>query len=749
MDRISIGLTLDTAQALRNINQIRQSIRNISKEQVNIRINEIRQISTNLRNASTSALKLTNNFKQVNNEVGTLGNMLRTISNMQPLNFRDLGTQNLREATVAIQGLTGVQQTMRLETKRTSDAVQMSSNNIVASNRRTKDSFSDLGNGFRSLRSLVGTGLGFIGITASIGGLISQVIRVRREFDGLRTNLLLAAGSLERVGVLERRIVGLSLRTGQSVRQLANSYELLSTSLAGTSIQGEQVNRLFENLSFQTAAFSLNDEQQRAVFSSVERILGSGQLNRQQLNQLSGLLPNFIGLLTDAFGVRELGELSRIHERIGNEGVRRGVVQAAEGGRQVAETAVDRETFQRTTQRFTTTANIFIDVIDSLAGASKGLQIVIGGISTAFQNGINYLNSFLPEEEQLRQTGTLDEAIRRSRSITGGFGLTESANNPFRNFLTNPQNETPSLFDAIFHPFNTLFRAPELINPEPEIDLNSAIQQSAESINNRIFGTQEGLFPQIANQYIQQQLNQNQDLQQAPNLNQFVQQDLTPTLQGLSRQISLIEDLGSRHQNLGGEIDGLRAKYQTGEISLKQYNQALNDLSDENTNAIMQGQMLIKFFENLQGESIEFQNIIGNVTQALIKLGGLPALGDTQIGQSLQTTAERVENIETPEETGRAGIISTAQATRATRSVLVETRNTLEMIFENVGNNFGQVIIQSLKRDGATIGDVFRNILSSAAEQVFSNAISLGVETLRGAIGTAFTNTISASPVIK
>lgn len=736
MDRISIGLTLDTTAAQKKLNEIMMTIENISKMKININTDGVQ--------------KLENSFKNVSKEIEKISNL-------------DIG--NVTDQS-AIESIKKVGEAIKENEKMQLDfshIVLNENEKIKQSNVGVEESVEKVGKEVGETKVKVrGLGDEFSGLVKKVSGLFifqriaRHIVSVRKEFDGLRTTLLLASGSMERVAVLEQRLIGLSVRTGSSTRQLATNYELLSTSLAGTSIQGAQLERLFENVTFMTASLNLNNEQQRAVFSSLERIFGSGQLDRQQLSQLRGLLPNIIAPLTEAFGVREVGELSKIHEKIGNEGVRIKTVETFEKTRDISERAIGRETFERTQKRFETSLKLFIDSFDEITGATKFLQVAFSRVGDVFTFFAKKFRLFTAQEK-LSDAFSSQEAIRKLNAIVNKEGLTESENKPLANLLKAPlldfekkigdmtvtldseslrdlrqslriekvelegqDQNLPQVKDRL-EDIKAELKAIGIVLSdrdyfgEPQVAFDRRIisnadefrvQETVDSLINRIFGESDSLASKVATGFTTKKLAGNFDeFRDERDLNEFAKEQLIPFITAFEEQRKVIEDVTTRHMNLGEEIKNLKREYVSGNIELKEYNLKIKAISDENKKAKDSLSQYTEIIKELLPKGQELSNI-------------------------LEELAKKFKKLKDREET-----IEGETAEKPIRSLGVIAKAELEIAFKDVGKTVSHSIITALKKDGDKIKNVLESILGTAAEKIFSNIVDNYAEAVAGNIG--------------
>lgn len=225
----------------------------------------------------------------------------------------------------------------------------------------------------RSLtRVAVGIRTSFVG--RGIASYVSRLAQVTREYGNLRAAIGLTNTSEQDIADTQERLINLSVRLGRPVRELASGYEFLSSALAGTIVQGSELNRLFENLTLSISALNLSSQGGRNVFNAAERLLGVGQFNRLSIRQIEGQIPLFRQGVTQAASnftgsnITELTQLTRLNRTLTPDNIRQIILDAFENIRENAERVVSFETLDRATQRLGNSFDLFIRQIDQSAG---------------------------------------------------------------------------------------------------------------------------------------------------------------------------------------------------------------------------------------------------------------------------------------------------------------------------------------------------------------------------------------------
>ena len=162
---------------------------------------------------------------------------------------------------------------------------------------------------------------GGIGIATSIGAIISQmkelatsIVAVGVQFQQLRQQFTAIQGVSAGAAAFQQ-MINLAQRLGIEVIPLAENFRRFDAATRGTSIQGEQAARIFENMVVGMRAMGASSQQTERGLLALQQMVSKGIVSQEELRQqLAEAIPGATQIAARAFGVTTQ-ELNKMIEK--------------------------------------------------------------------------------------------------------------------------------------------------------------------------------------------------------------------------------------------------------------------------------------------------------------------------------------------------------------------------------------------------------------------------------------------------
>lgn len=176
------------------------------------------------------------------------------------------------------------------------------------------------------LRADVAAGIlitGFVAAAAATAAL--GVISVKTELEVGRLTARFEA--LERIGGGKtadtfRELAMLADRAGTKFITTAEGFSRLEAAAAGTSLEGEKIRKVFEDITVGAARFQLDNDQLAGTLKALEQMLSKGTVQAEELRgQLGDRLPGAFAIASRAMGVttKDLNKMLKSGEVIASD----------------------------------------------------------------------------------------------------------------------------------------------------------------------------------------------------------------------------------------------------------------------------------------------------------------------------------------------------------------------------------------------------------------------------------------------
>ena len=162
---------------------------------------------------------------------------------------------------------------------------------------------------------------GGIGIATSIGAIIGQmkelatsIVAVGVQFQQLRQQFTAIQGVSAGAAAFQQMIT-LAQRLGIEVIPLAENFRRFDAATRGTSIQGEQAARIFENMVVGMRAMGASSQQTERGLLALQQMVSKGVVSQEELRQqLAEAIPGATQIAARAFGMTTQ-ELNKMIEK--------------------------------------------------------------------------------------------------------------------------------------------------------------------------------------------------------------------------------------------------------------------------------------------------------------------------------------------------------------------------------------------------------------------------------------------------
>jgi tape measure domain-containing protein len=246
------------------------------------------------------------------------------------------------------------------------------------------------GSAFGGLSGGIGGMIGKLGIAALV---VQQLIAPLGELIDTASRYERLDAALKAVSVdnadfnkTQSMLLDTSDRLGISYEVLAGSYKSLKAASRGTSIEGEQTEKIFLSIVRASAALKLTSDQTEGALNAVQQMMSKGKVQAEELrNQLGERLPGAFKIFAQAMGVSEI-KLNKMLED--------GEVLASDVLPKVAEqlektygskAASNINTIAGSTERLSTQTDLLVNVLANDSGVTNFWAKFKNGLADTFK----------------------------------------------------------------------------------------------------------------------------------------------------------------------------------------------------------------------------------------------------------------------------------------------------------------------------------------------------------------------------
>ena len=156
------------------------------------------------------------------------------------------------------------------------------------------------------------------GMAAAVVGivkLISASLRASLAFQKINSALVVATGSLFGAKDAFEFVTEVSIKLGSSLKESAEQFAQLAAAAKGTSLEGEEIRKVFLGTSKAAVALGLSVSQTTGIFRALQQMISKGTVQAEELRgQLGERLPGAFQIAAVAMKVTT-AELGRMLKR--------------------------------------------------------------------------------------------------------------------------------------------------------------------------------------------------------------------------------------------------------------------------------------------------------------------------------------------------------------------------------------------------------------------------------------------------
>lgn len=139
---------------------------------------------------------------------------------------------------------------------------------------------------------IAGLVAGITGATLVMGKLVQASIRTAYVMDQIEARFDATTDSQQEMTEKMDDLREIADRTGLVFSDLSRQYGSFAAAAAGTSLEGDQTTKMFEDLAYAVSAFRLDAISTEGVFRALEQMMSKGNVQAEELrNQLGDRLP--------------------------------------------------------------------------------------------------------------------------------------------------------------------------------------------------------------------------------------------------------------------------------------------------------------------------------------------------------------------------------------------------------------------------------------------------------------------------
>lgn len=278
-------------------------------------------------------------------------------------------------------------------------------NDLAAQLKESLSGVNGLSNAFSGLAG-VARGAGLAAAGAAIKAVSDSALDGQVQLDKLRNTLTYTSGSADGAGKEMDYVRKVSADLGLELGGTASAYAKLSASAKGTSLEGENVKRIFEAVSKASVVMGLSQEESSGALLAISQMMSKGTVQAEELRgQLGERLPGAFQAAARAMGTTTAG-LGKMLEQ-GQvlsadflpkfaEELDRSLGQGTEKAAHSAQAAINRMTSAWTEAKMAfAETGAAQPAIDSMTKMSSLMTQFSAGVREAKAAGWNGLSSFL------------------------------------------------------------------------------------------------------------------------------------------------------------------------------------------------------------------------------------------------------------------------------------------------------------------------------------------------------------------
>jgi tape measure domain-containing protein len=243
-------------------------------------------------------------------------------SNEIVVGYKVVGQAELQQLAAQFEKITNTQaesleefRKVNNKVKETTESLKENAKTGVKAGNETSKAFKDTEQSAGKLSSTlkdIGPLIATVFSVAAIKAFATQVITTTANFQGLRTSIDFASGSMKEGAKNFSFIIDLSQRFGKDLQTLAGAYSSFSASSRLAGITQEKSNYIFESAVKASTALGKSNADTQGILLAFSQIVSKGTVQAEELRgQIGERLPGAFNLAAKAMGVttKELNKM--------------------------------------------------------------------------------------------------------------------------------------------------------------------------------------------------------------------------------------------------------------------------------------------------------------------------------------------------------------------------------------------------------------------------------------------------------
>lgn len=236
-----------------------------------------------------------------------------------------LATRAFQNAQIALnQSLTDVRATFE-KTRRGTGEVQAGIKDMTAATVLAVGPLSGIGARFAAFNAIMGrlggvsavATAGVVGVGLAFTKITQGAIAAGFELDKMQARLEVATGSTHDANKMFTHLADLADRAGVALGPLVNQWAKLEVAAKGSTLAGDAMLQIVEDLTFAAGRFRLDGQQFELALKAIEQMISKGTISTEELrHQLGDQLAGAFNAMARSLGVttERLGDMIRTGE---------------------------------------------------------------------------------------------------------------------------------------------------------------------------------------------------------------------------------------------------------------------------------------------------------------------------------------------------------------------------------------------------------------------------------------------------